>query len=115
MEEERRHAPLLHDPTRCGGFPPDWHRSCRHLQGETNNNPNDRHPHIEFDFFCKAFESVTVLFVELANIDEITAVNAMEAVGCLNSVFSCFDNIIDRHNVYKVGSLLKLCVSELSF
>jgi len=45
---------------------------------------------------------VTVLFVELANIEEITAANAMEAVGCMNAVFSCFDNIIDRHNVYKV-------------
>lgn len=50
----------------------------------------------------KAFESITVLFVELANVDEITATNAMEAVSCMNAVFSCFDNTIDQHSVYKV-------------
>lgn len=52
--------------------------------------------------YWQAFEGVTVLFVELANIDEITAMNAMEAVACMNAVFSSFDTIIDKHNVYKV-------------
>lgn len=50
----------------------------------------------------KGFESVTIMFTELMNIDEMTAVNAFQAVSCMNSVFSCFDNIVDRHNVYKV-------------
>ncbi|XP_046645351.1 soluble guanylate cyclase 89Db-like isoform X2 [Daphnia pulicaria] len=57
---------------------------------------------------CQAFESITVLFVELANIDEITATNPMEAVSCMNAVFSCFDNIIDQHNVYKVETVGKV-------
>lgn len=26
----------------------------------------------------------------------------MDAVSCMNAVFSCFDNIIDQYNVYKV-------------
>ncbi|XP_057364672.1 soluble guanylate cyclase 89Db-like isoform X1 [Daphnia carinata] len=55
-----------------------------------------------------AFESITVLFVELANIDEITATSPMEAVSCMNSVFSCFDNIIDQHSVYKVETVGKV-------
>lgn len=49
----------------------------------------------------KTFESITVLFVELDNID-ITAENVMEMVNCMNLVFSTFDTITDRHSVYKV-------------
>ncbi len=51
--------------------------------------------------FYQTFESITVLFVELANID-ITAENAMEMVNCMNTAFSLFDTISDRHPVYKV-------------
>lgn len=43
-----------------------------------------------------------MLFVELTNFD-INADNAMEMVKCMNAVFSQLDNVIDRHNVYKVG------------
>ena len=30
--------------------------------------------------------------------------SALEAVSCMNAVFSALDNIIDQHNVYKVHS-----------
>lgn len=45
---------------------------------------------------------MTVLFVELTNVD-INAENAMEMVKCMNAAFSLLDNVIDRHNVYKVS------------
>ncbi|XP_032778265.1 soluble guanylate cyclase 89Db isoform X3 [Daphnia magna] len=53
------------------------------------------------------FESITVLFVELTNFD-INADNAMEMVKCMNAVFSQLDNVIDRHNVYKVETVGKV-------
>ena len=60
--------------------------------------------------WIQTFESVTVLFVELANIDDITDTNAMQAVGCVNSAFTCFDNVIDNFNVYKVPDSSELTV-----
>jgi guanylate cyclase len=50
------------------------------------------------------FESITVLFVELTNI-EINADNALEMVKSMNAVFSQLDTVVDRHKVYKVGSV----------
>lgn len=42
------------------------------------------------------------MFVEITNIDGIMGQSALEAVECMNAVFSCLDNVIDQHSVYKV-------------
>ena len=54
----------------------------------------------------QAFDCVTVLFVDIANFEVISAGNPLDAVRCVNIVFSCLDNVIDRHSVYKVISFL---------
>lgn len=40
--------------------------------------------------------------MEITNIDDIMAKSVLEAVDCMNAVFSCLDKGIDQHNVYKV-------------
>ena len=40
----------------------------------------------------------------MTNIEDIMINSALEAVSCMNAVFSALDNIIDQHNVYKVHS-----------
>lgn len=52
----------------------------------------------------QAFDCVTVLFLDIANVDAISAGTPFDAVRCMNIVFSCLDNVIDRHSVYKVMS-----------
>ncbi|XP_046647803.1 soluble guanylate cyclase 89Db-like [Daphnia pulicaria] len=56
---------------------------------------------------CQNFESITVLFVELTNI-EINADNALEMVKSMNAVFSQLDTVVDRHKVYKVETVGKV-------
>jgi hypothetical protein len=38
----------------------------------------------------------------MTNIDDIMIKSALEAVSCMNAVFSGLDKVIDQHNVYKV-------------
>ncbi len=38
----------------------------------------------------------------MTNIDDVMATGALEAVECMNAVFSGLDKVIDKHNVYKV-------------
>ena len=52
----------------------------------------------------QAFDCVTVLFVDIANYQAISAGSPLDAVHCMNIVFSCLDKVIDRHSVYKVKS-----------
>ncbi|EFX79271.1 hypothetical protein DAPPUDRAFT_245123 [Daphnia pulex] len=58
---------------------------------------------------CEAFECITASFVEMTNIDDIMIKNALEAVSCMNAVFSGLDKVIDQHNnVYKVETIGKV-------
>ncbi len=41
----------------------------------------------------------------MTNIDDIMIKSALEAVSCINAVFSGLDKVIDQHNVYKVKVL----------
>lgn len=56
----------------------------------------------------QSFESITVLFCELCDFDYSTIEGAMDVVSSMNSVFSCFDRLMDQFNVYKVR-LLVVC------
>ncbi|XP_046441203.1 soluble guanylate cyclase 89Da-like isoform X2 [Daphnia pulex] len=57
---------------------------------------------------CEAFECITASFVEMTNIDDIMIKSALEAVSCMNAVFSGLDKVIDQHNVYKVETIGKV-------
>ncbi|KAG8187980.1 hypothetical protein JTE90_005299, partial [Oedothorax gibbosus] len=55
---------------------------------------------------CESFDAVTVLFGEIVRFSELCArLTAMEAVTCVNDVFSLFDNVTDAHNVFKVETV----------
>ncbi|GFQ74472.1 soluble guanylate cyclase 88E, partial [Trichonephila clavata] len=65
---------------------------------------------------CESFDDVTVLFGEIVEFSELCArLTAMEAVTCINDVFSLFDKVTDSYNVFKaykranqVGSLFSI-------
>ncbi|KAG7211720.1 hypothetical protein KM043_010966 [Ampulex compressa] len=54
---------------------------------------------------CESFESITVLFCELCDFDYSTIEGAMDIVSSMNAVFSCFDSLMDKFNVYKVETV----------
>ncbi|XP_044761356.1 soluble guanylate cyclase 89Db-like [Coccinella septempunctata] len=54
---------------------------------------------------CQSFDSVTIMFCELVGFNSSTVQDAMELVSTMNAVFSCFDSLMDRFNVYKVETV----------
>lgn len=62
-------------------------------------------------FYLQSFESITVLFCELCDFDYSTIEEAMDIVLSMNAVFSCFDTLMDRFNVYKVRLFILIKVS----
>jgi hypothetical protein len=42
----------------------------------------------------------------MADFSSSTAKDAMDVVMSMNAVFSCFDDLMDRYNVYKVRTVL---------
>ncbi|XP_043279347.1 soluble guanylate cyclase 89Da-like isoform X2 [Venturia canescens] len=54
---------------------------------------------------CETFESMSVLFCELCDFDYSTIEGAMDIVSSMNAVFSCFDSLMDKFNVYKVETV----------
>ena len=55
----------------------------------------------------QSFDCVTVLFCELVGFNSNTVQDAMDVVTCMNAVFSCFDELMDKFNVYKVENVKK--------
>ena len=53
----------------------------------------------------QAFDCVTVLFLDIMIVDAISAGTPFDAVRCMNVIFSCLDNVLDRHPVYKVETV----------
>jgi len=73
----------------------------------------------KINFPSKFFKSITILFVELDELDQVlpaklsnnngTTIPVSKTIDAINSVvihmniiFSCFDRLIDGHPVYKV-------------
>ncbi|XP_031334521.1 soluble guanylate cyclase 89Db-like isoform X1 [Photinus pyralis] len=54
---------------------------------------------------CETFESVTILFCELVGLHSSTVEEALSVVNCMNTVFSCFDEMMDKFQVYKVETV----------
>ncbi|KAL1508915.1 hypothetical protein ABEB36_003734 [Hypothenemus hampei] len=57
---------------------------------------------------CESFSSVTILFCELVGLQSQTVKETMEVVTTMNEVFSAFDQLMDRFNVYKVETVDKV-------
>jgi hypothetical protein len=59
------------------------------------------------ELFChQAFPSVSVLFCELAGLNQGDREACMKAVTTMNAAFSSFDKLMDQHGVYKVLNLV---------
>ncbi|XP_068911277.1 soluble guanylate cyclase 89Da-like isoform X2 [Tenebrio molitor] len=54
---------------------------------------------------CESFEAVTILFCELVGLSSETVKDAMQVVSTMNTVFSCFDSLMDKFGVYKVETV----------
>ncbi|KAK0157521.1 hypothetical protein PV328_011258 [Microctonus aethiopoides] len=54
---------------------------------------------------CESFESITVLFCELCDFNYSTIEGVMDIVSSMNAVFSLFDSLMDKFNVYKVETV----------
>nr|CAD7455710.1 unnamed protein product [Timema tahoe] len=54
---------------------------------------------------CQTFDAVSVLFCELVDFNSVTLQDAMDVVTSMNAVFTCFDALMDRFNVYKVETV----------
>lgn len=54
---------------------------------------------------CESFECVTILFCELVGLTSSTVEETMGVVSTMNNAFSCFDTLMDKHNVYKVETV----------
>lgn len=50
---------------------------------------------------------MTILFCELVGFSSSTVQDAMEVVAAMNTVFSCFDELLDTYAVYKVVNNLE--------
>ncbi|XP_023225847.1 soluble guanylate cyclase 88E-like [Centruroides sculpturatus] len=55
---------------------------------------------------CESFDEVTVLFSEVVDFGDLCAqLTAMQAVQCVNDVYTLCDRVIDHHLVYKVETV----------
>ncbi|XP_068208177.1 soluble guanylate cyclase 88E isoform X2 [Palaemon carinicauda] len=55
---------------------------------------------------CETFESVTILFSDVVTFTEICSrITPMEVVSMLNAMYSIFDNLTEKHKVYKVETI----------
>ncbi|XP_044761519.1 soluble guanylate cyclase 89Da-like [Coccinella septempunctata] len=54
---------------------------------------------------CESFEAVSILFCEIVGLSSETVKDAMDVVATMNSVFTCFDSLMDTFHVYKVETV----------
>ncbi|CAN8004282.1 unnamed protein product, partial [Ixodes pacificus] len=55
---------------------------------------------------CQYFDSVTILFSDVVSFTEICSrITPMEVVSMLNSMYSLFDELTEKHGVYKVETI----------
>ncbi|XP_047736437.1 soluble guanylate cyclase 88E [Hyalella azteca] len=55
---------------------------------------------------CETFELVTILFSDVVTFTEICSrITPMQVVSMLNAMYSIFDNLTEKHSVYKVETI----------
>jgi len=68
--------------------------------------------------FCELMPSVTVLFSDIVSYTNISAEHpAMEILNMLNHLFAQFDNLVEKHHVYKVDTIgdAFMCASGIPY
>jgi hypothetical protein len=54
-------------------------------------------------YIFQVFENVTILFSDVVGFTTIcSCISPMEVVSMLNAMYTCFDQLSERHGVYKV-------------
>lgn len=67
--------------------------------------------YLSLEFLSQYFENVTVMFSYLDGFVAICSqVDAMEVVNLVNNMFTSFDKLTEKHDVYKVKSLIRFQV-----
>lgn len=62
--------------------------------------------HSSAPFSVKMFNSVSILFSDVVTFTEICSrITPMEVVSMLNAMYSIFDTLTERNNVYKVETI----------
>lgn len=62
---------------------------------------------ISLPYHCQMFDSVSILFSDVVTFTEICSrITPMEVVSMLNGMYSIFDTLTERNNVYKVSIAL---------
>lgn len=58
---------------------------------------------VKLEYVFQMFEQVTILFSYIVDFADICAeASAMQIVKCINAVFTCFDAVVDKYDVFKV-------------
>lgn len=69
----------------------------------------------ELGIVCEYFNEATVLFTKVCDFQAYSnKLRAVDIVNLLNLVYSAFDEIIERHGVYKVETIGERCFSSSS-
>jgi len=56
--------------------------------------------------FCEQFPTVTILFSDIVSYTNLVAgMSPLEVVNMLNDLYFLFDNLVEKHNVYKVETI----------
>lgn len=68
-----------------------------------------------YAFSLKMFDSVSILFSDVVTFTEICSrITPMEVVSMLNGMYSIFDTLTERNNVYKVN-LMGMKTNETNY
>lgn len=51
------------------------------------------------------------MFCDLVGLSAETVQQTLDVVACMNEVFSCFDDLMDKYDVYKVQNASSYCNS----
>lgn len=60
---------------------------------------------------CETFSSVSIMFCEILGLQNSSVKDVMDMVASMNTIFSCFDELMDEYKVYKVETVGQIYMS----